>query len=289
MIKLIATDMDGTLLNRKSRISDQNVQAIKQAQQQGIEVVVATGRSYVEAIVPLREAGLECPLITANGAETWDNSGTLQAFNPINIEDATWAMDLLRKHSIYFELYLQSGAYSDNKKQAMDVIVNLMETNGAVAMLEEMKKHAQERISDGSIQFVESYDELLNRQSDSVLKLLAFSTNLKVLDQVEEELGQHDKLAISASARGNLEINSIYAQKGLALQVYAERLGISLDSVMALGDNLNDLSMMKLVGYPVAMGNAAYEVKELCKYETLTNDEHGVAEAIHTHTLLSKS
>ncbi|WP_185970966.1 HAD family hydrolase [Alkalicoccobacillus porphyridii] len=288
MIKLIATDMDGTLLNREHKVSLQNAKAIHSAQKNGIEVIVATGRSYEEAIIPLREAEINCLLICVNGAETWDNSGQLQATNPLNVEDVHWAMQKLREHSIYFELYSSKGTYSDNKKLALDVIVDLLETTGALTTHQEMKKLAQRRVSNGSIQFVEHYEQLLEQSSDPVLKLLAFSTNLKVLDQVEEELGEHKSLSVTASARGNLEINSIYAQKGLAVQAYAQKLGIGLDTVMALGDNMNDLSMMKLVGYPVAMENAAYEVKELCKYETLHHDKNGVAEAIYTYTHVNK-
>ncbi|MDQ0205993.1 Cof-type HAD-IIB family hydrolase [Alkalicoccobacillus murimartini] len=283
MIKLIATDMDGTLLNDEKKVSKENVTAIKLAQQKGIEVVVATGRSKKEALEPLQEAGLSCPIISINGAQTWDNQSKLQTTNALDLSVAKWAIQILREHSIYFELYLQSGTYSDNKKQALDVIVDLFETTGALSTQQEIKKMANYRIANGSITFVDQYESLLN-EKDPALKLLAFSTNLILLDQIEETLAEHSELSVTASARGNLEINAISAQKGIAVQAFAQQAGISMDSVMALGDNLNDVSMMKVAGYPVAMDNAAYELKQLCKYKTLSHDQHGVAEAIYTYT-----
>lgn len=290
MIQLIATDMDGTLLNDQKKVSQENVKAIKAAQEQGIEVIVATGRSKEEAQEPLDEAGLTCSIISINGAETWDRTGNVEAVKPLSYKEAVKAMKLLRQHAIYFELYLQSGTYSESKKQAMDVIVELMETmKGAVGTQIEMQRMANNRIENGSITFVDQFENVLSDSSDAILKLLAFSTNLVILDQVEEQLKENVHLAVTASARGNLEINSIDAQKGIALKAYAERAGIPMEAVMALGDNLNDLSMMKVAGYPVAMGNAAYEVKELCTYQTKTNDQHGVAEAIYTHTDIKKA
>ena len=280
--------MDGTLLNEYQKVSYENIQAIKDAQNNGIEVIVATGRSKQEALVPLNEAGLKCPIISINGAETWNVEGNVQAIKPIDLQATKKAMQLLRDHHIYFELYLGSGSYSDSKEHALDVIVKLMQTTGAVSTQKEMKRLADYRISNGSITFVDQYESLLDNEEDPVLKLLAFSTNLVILDQVEELLGKQSDLAVTASARGNLEINSIDAQKGLAVQEYAKNTGVPLDDVMGLGDNLNDLSMMKLVGYPVAMGNAAYEVKQICRYETSTNDLNGVAEAIYTHTNLAR-
>lgn len=290
MIQLIATDMDGTLLNDQKKVSPENIKAIKAAQNEGIEVIVATGRSKEEAQEPLDEAGLTCPIISINGAETWDAAGNVADVKPLQYEEAMKAMKLLREHAIYFELYLQSGTYSESKEQAMDVIVQLMETiKGAVGTQIEMQRMANKRIQNGSISFVKQFETVLTDSSDAILKLLAFSTNLVILDQVEEELKENPYLAVTASARGNLEINAIDAQKGIALQAYAKQEGIPMESVMALGDNLNDLSMMKVAGYPVAMGNAAYEVKQLCTYQTDTNDEHGVANAIYTYTNLKKA
>lgn len=87
-------------------------------------------------------------------------------------------------------------------------------------------------------------------------------------------------LAISSSSRGNIEITHSDAQKGIALESIAEKLGVDMDEVMAIGDNLNDVSMLSRVGYPVAMENATDEVKAVANYITESNEQDGVGNAI---------
>ncbi len=86
MIKLIASDMDGTLLNANMQISEENIQAIKYAQSHGVEFMVATGRNRKEALPPLQEAGIDCAMITLNGAQVFDKSGTSLFTVPISKE-----------------------------------------------------------------------------------------------------------------------------------------------------------------------------------------------------------
>src|SRR5699024_9410540 len=87
---------------------------------------------------------------------------------------------------------------------------------------------------------------------------------------------------LSSSARGNIEITHSDAQKGIALNTIAERLNIDMENVMAIGDNMNDISMLERVGYSVAMDNAAPEVKAIAKYQTDSNEHSGVGKAIMT-------
>ena len=87
-------------------------------------------------------------------------------------------------------------------------------------------------------------------------------------------------IAISSSGKENIEVNSLEAQKGVALEKLLKDKGLSPENAMAMGDNLNDLSMMKVVGRPVAMGNALDQIKDFCPFITATNKEDGVAKAI---------
>lgn len=112
------------------------------------------------------------------------------------------------------------------------------------------------------------------------MKILAFDSDLGKIDLVGQELAKSPNLAVSSSSRGNLEITHSDAQKGIALATIAKQLGIDLENVMALGDNLNDISMLERVGYPVAMDNAAPEVKAVAKYITDSNENSGVGKAI---------
>src|SRR5690606_19622197 len=98
---------------------------------------------------------------------------------------------------------------------------------------------------------------------------------------VSKRFEQISGITVTASGRQNIEITHKSAKKGNALKRYTEKRGISLAETMAIGDNYNDLSMLEVVGYSVAMGNAETEIKEACRHVTGLNTEDGVAEAIY--------
>ncbi|PTK34903.1 Cof-type HAD-IIB family hydrolase, partial [Staphylococcus nepalensis] len=106
-----------------------------------------------------------------------------------------------------------------------------------------------------------------------------FDKYIGKIDRASAELAKHTNLAISSSARGNIEITNAYAQKGIALEEIANQLGINMEDVMAIGDNMNDVSMLEKAGYPVAMENAMPEVKEYAKYVTDNKQKCGVRKA----------
>lgn len=112
------------------------------------------------------------------------------------------------------------------------------------------------------------------------MKILAFASDLEKIDRAKAEISESQSLAVSSSSRGNIEITHSDAQKGIALEAIAEQLKIPMSDVMAIGDNLNDISMLEKAGYAVAMENGAPEVKEMADYITDTNENSGVGKAI---------
>lgn len=108
-MKLIAIDMDGTLVNNNTTINEENVEAIKKAQKAGIHVVVATGRSFEEAVNPIEEAGLNLPIIAINGAQFRNKEGEIK--NSITLSKETYYKvdELLNHYSMYYELYTNKG------------------------------------------------------------------------------------------------------------------------------------------------------------------------------------
>jgi HAD superfamily hydrolase (TIGR01484 family) len=112
MIKCIATDMDGTLLDSVSKkITSENRQAIVDAQAQGIEVVISTGRSYDEVNYLLEEAGIECPMILVNGAETRSKDGDISSTNPLTKGQVLEVAKILYDNGMYFEVYRPREVY----------------------------------------------------------------------------------------------------------------------------------------------------------------------------------
>ena len=115
MIKLIASDMDGTLLDAEMRISQENIDAIRYAQEQGVEFVIATGRNVFEALPPLKEAGIECAMITLNGAHVFDKEGNSLFTTPIDKNELLQIFDILDQHGIFYEIATQEGNFTMSK------------------------------------------------------------------------------------------------------------------------------------------------------------------------------
>ncbi|MFC0470201.1 Cof-type HAD-IIB family hydrolase [Halalkalibacter kiskunsagensis] len=282
MIKLIAIDMDGTLLGDIRKVTTDNAKAIKEAQNQGIEVVVATGRDEKEARLPVKEANITCPIISVNGAQSRDEKGNILSSFPINKEQANVIFDILRTNEIYFEVYTNRGTVSNNYEKALQTVVDFLLSSGSDDDMETMREIAKERFEVGAITLVDSYHNFLEQEDTIVLKVLAFSKDDQKRNLTRKKLLDIDQLAISASARDNIEITSIHAQKGLAVKAYAQKLGISMNDVMVIGDSFNDISMFEVAGVRVAMENAEQEVKELADFVTNSNEEDGVAFAIRS-------
>ncbi|BBD95878.1 Cof-type HAD-IIB family hydrolase [Staphylococcus caprae] len=280
MIKLIATDMDGTLLNAAHEITPENQAAIKFAQEHGITVVIATGRAFYEANTPVAETDLKVPYICLNGAEVRDETFNIMSTSHLNHSLVNKITTTLKKEDIYYQVYTNRGIYTEAPQRDLEIYIDIAERAGQKADVEKIKNSIQKRIDNGTLKIVDNYDKIEEIPGELIMKILAFDSDLGKIDLVGQELAKSPNLAVSSSSRGNLEITHSDAQKGIALATIAKQLGIDLENVMALGDNLNDISMLERVGYPVAMDNAAPEVKAVAKYITDSNENSGVGKAI---------
>ena len=280
MIKCIATDMDGTLLTATQQITPENREAILKAKKKGVEVVVATGRSYQEAKFVLEEAGLKLPMICVNGAEVRSDEGEIVSSSPLNKDQARQAALRLVESGVYFEVYTNKGTFTEDEDKAISIIVDIFSTANPEVPIEKIAQAAEERLHKGLVRTIEQYDKLFEDGQYEIYKLLAFSLDDEKLAAANVALKEIEGLAISSSGSENIEVTSKDAQKGIALENFVASRGISMEETMALGDNFNDASMLERVGKPVAMGNAVEKIKELCGEVTLTNEESGVGVAI---------
>ncbi|OIU66393.1 Cof-type HAD-IIB family hydrolase [Rossellomorea aquimaris] len=280
MITSITSDMDGTLLNENQEISEANKQAILDAQKQGVEVIVATGRSYEEARHVLKDAGISCDIICVNGAEVRNKEGEIVHQAGIESSHAKQIAAALNEAGIYFEVYTDKGTYTENYDMGIELIVDIFTTANPGVTEEQVRQSARERFENGHIKLVDDYGMIFNDESQLVYKFLVFSFDDEQLKAANGKLKNIEGIAVSSSGKENLEVNSIDAQKGVALERVLKEKGLSPEDGMAMGDNLNDLSMMKVVGRPVAMGNALDQIKEFCTYQTAANRDDGVAKAI---------
>ncbi|MEH7358407.1 MULTISPECIES: Cof-type HAD-IIB family hydrolase [Priestia] len=234
--KLIALDMDGTLLNNQQEISEENRAAIAKAQEQGVHVVLSTGRSLLTCREYAQSLQLSSYLITVNGSEIWDESGQLVERKLIDASHIEKMWNLTQEHKLNFWAVTTDKVWRDEFPE--DIA-------------------SQEWLKFG-------YDIPDDALREEVLKQIAGISDFE----------------ISNSSLTNLEINALGINKAKGIMTVCDRLGISMDEVIAMGDSLNDMAMIEAAGCGIAMGNAQEAVKEAADWVTDTNVNNGVAKAI---------
>ncbi|MDN4075685.1 Cof-type HAD-IIB family hydrolase [Fictibacillus terranigra] len=282
-MKLIAIDMDGTLVSKQLKVTKANKEAIEKAREEGHMVVIATGRSFDEAKYTLSEAELYLPLICVNGAEIRSDNWEKVTSIPIPSKQYFDIEKALRANDIYYEVYTSEGTYTDNREKAFKVMKDIVLTSNPEATEDDVHKAALRRFKLGTVNFISDYDMLMEKEGLEIYKVLAFSSEQEKIANSVDMLRKIDHLAVSSSANNNLEITNADAQKGVALEKFSKLHNISLKDTMAIGDNYNDVSMLEKAGISVAMGNAYDEIKQIAMHVTKTNDESGVAYAIENY------
>jgi len=273
--------MDGTLLDAHMSISTENTEAIRMANELGIEFMVATGRNAQEARAALDEAGIDCAMITLNGAQVFDKSGKSLFTVPIPSPQAMTVMDILDANGIYYEVATNQGLYSESQPKRIESFASSIATHMPHLTYKMAIAMASANLELLHITYVDSIRELLLDEKLEVLKIICFHTEgPRILGPVGKEISNLGELAVTSSGQNNLEVNHKNAQKGIAVAQVAHERGITLDEVMTIGDNFNDVSMLQNAGVSFAMGNAEIEVKDYAKYLTDTNLESGVGKAI---------
>ncbi|CAJ1194348.1 haloacid dehalogenase [Companilactobacillus crustorum] len=281
MIKLIASDMDGTLLNEKMEVSNRNIQAIKKAEQSGIEFIIATGRGLSEA-KPFLKNHIHPGFITLNGAEVFDNKENLISSNPLSVASQAKVVDYFHKYNVYFEVVTNKGIFSNDREARVNNLANLLVKLNPGINFKQALRDTQERVKMMPMNFVDNYDAIFNDKSYKIMKLIGFNEHQhRILAPLKKDITKNIKdIVVTSSSPNNVEINSVNAQKGIALLQYAQNRNILPEEIMAIGDNLNDYSMIKAAGTGVAMANAIPVIKEIAQISTDSNINDGVAKII---------
>jgi Cof subfamily protein (haloacid dehalogenase superfamily) len=282
MVKLIAIDLDGTLLDKGKYISDKNIEAIRFAQKSGIKVVIATGRANFDAQNLFKETDINPWIIGANGATIHDPSGELFYSIPLNQQAAGKMLNILEDESLYYEAFIDHQICAPNygKKLLFQEIDQLMsKTNHMDKSL--LKLEIEIQFGQSGFTFIESFRKLLEQEKD-IYNILAISFDEEKLQKGWGKFLDIPELTIVKSGKHNFHLQHEQASKGNALEILAKQFNVDLADTAAVGDNYNDLPMLQIVGRSAAMGNADQEIKDLCDVVTLSNDKDGVAHFIHS-------
>jgi len=281
MIKLIASDMDGTLLNHNHKIPKENVELINYAKNQGIEFVVATGRAYYEALPALNEKNINCDVISFNGGIVYDKNGNIISITPMLPKDLYYTIEILKSFDISYQLYTKNTIYTKSIETDINAYIDLIRSNGYDPDVEHLRAEAQQKLDVGYITEVENIELYLNEKENPPIKIIAISNDISKLENTAKLLSENTSISVTSSGANNIEIMHKNATKGEALKEIAKIYGINLENAVAIGDNLNDQAMLDIVGYSVAMKNGNTILKEQAKYVTeKTNSEGGVADTI---------
>ena len=281
MIKLIASDMDGTLLNHNHKIPKENVKLINFAKNQGIEFVVATGRAYYEALPALNEENINCDVISFNGGIVYDKNGNIISITPMLPKDLYYTIEILKSFDISYQLYTKNTIYTTSIETDINAYIDLIRSNGYEPDVEHLRAEAQQKLEVGYITEVENIELYLNEKENPPIKIIAISNDISKLENAAKLLSENTSISVTSSGANNIEIMHKNATKGTALKEIAKIYGINLENAVAIGDNLNDQAMLDIVGYSVAMKNGNIKLKEQAKYVTeKTNSEGGVADTI---------
>lgn len=281
MIKVIASDMDGTLLGDDHKPAPETLAAVKKACDAGIRFMIATGRNFPGAMAELKDAELVCDYIVGSGAEVRNPQQEVVVTHPISIELCRAIYEEIRDYPLSVTFCTDGYDYKIGTPEEIEESLMLqMQLFFSNQPREELAKSETYRHIKKSTRSMSDMDEL-EAAGVPVYKLFLYSEDKAMLDEMNTRLQRNKDIAVASSFPTNLEITDVKAQKGPVLKEYIESLGYTMDEVMVLGDSLNDLSMISMdFGATVAMANADPEVKSAAKYITKSNTEFGVAYAI---------
>ena len=280
MIKVIASDMDGTLLNSKHEVSEENLDAIKKAQEMGIHFVIITGREYSSVHSYLKELNLSCECILMNGAEYRDKDGNIIETIGMGKKQVKEILEIMDKENLAAEIFTDDGVYITDELNHKESIFARFKMFSPHMTDEEVLDFIENRSGMMNVKLIESIDEFLNSNIE-ILKIITFNEDTEFIARVKDKLRKIDGLAVASTFSNDIELNNIRAQKGIILADVIEKMGIKRDEVIVIGDSFNDYSMFTEFENSFAMKNAIPEIREIAKYITTSNDEAGVAKAIY--------
>ncbi|MBP3038797.1 HAD family phosphatase [Bacillaceae bacterium Marseille-Q3522] len=283
--KLLAIDLDGTLLNTEKVIDPQAIRAIRSFREQGGKVVICSGRSPLSTRWVSEYIGLNEPIIAYNGSVIQTAAGEIltQSLFP---NDAVLSLtELCKTEAAYIQLYegdqlLFSEENDINRHWIENNILSLAASGKLTDRCEAYRSMCR-------VLQVDDWAEYFKKMNPSISKIAIFQSSKSPVHLMNKITMLSDEFEISSSWNfENLEISPKAVTKAFALKKLSQQLQIPLSQIAAIGDNVNDMQMLKAAGLGIAMGNAPEIVKKEADEITDTNDKNGVAKAIRNYLLL---
>ena len=282
MIKLVVSDMDGTLLNRKGGISGGNVEVIKELEKNNIEFAIASGRDFKSVYSIMNQYDIACEAILGNGAQYVDQEGNIIMscyMDKTVIEDV---LQVFHERNIPYIIYTTNGfftLYEPSYVRKMFIERGRLRFHDQLGEFEKGGKN--ENAPCNFITQIDDLDDFLKQELD-IIKIEAFSVDENEIPPAKELLKDIPNISFLSSFIDNVEVTHKDAQKGYILEKVIKLKGISKNEVMVVGDGMNDLSMFECFSYSFATANAVERIKEL-SYKVVSDcEEDGFKEAVES-------
>jgi Cof subfamily protein (haloacid dehalogenase superfamily) len=267
--KLLAFDLDDTLLNREHKISRRNVDTLRRAAAAGLTITIATGRMFRSTLPYAEQLGINVPLITYHGALIRKAAGGPDIWHrPVPLETAIEVADYAVDRGLHLNLFI-------------DDVFCIPEINEYT--------RAYQTLSSVKFNLIGNPAEYLRREKTPPTKMniVSFQGMDRLMAETAAEF--QGRVMVTQARPEFMEITHTEATKGIALRYLAETAGISREEVAAIGDSLNDISMLEYAGTGVAVANAREVVKQVAQVVTLSNLEDGVAHFVENYVLTGSS
>jgi Cof subfamily protein (haloacid dehalogenase superfamily) len=290
MYKLVAIDLDGTLLNSYGEVSEATKNALQKAKNQGVEIVLASGRPISSTESLAIELGVDNYLISGNGSAVFDIKNQKVIYDRfLNKEQVLKIAKLCEKNSFFYNVYTED-----------EVIASSLNYNVLFYYKENLKKIEEKRTHINVVQNIEKYIEESGKEK--FLKITVcdesqfiFNSIMKRLKMIEDidvlETAYMSKKKIKSGTE-DVDIQYFYTEvtnknvnKWSAIEFLLEKLNINKEEVLTIGDNMNDIEMIQNAGLGIVMGNSNPKMKEIAKEIVSDNNSEGVLEAFNKFIL----
>ncbi|MGO5138954.1 Cof-type HAD-IIB family hydrolase [Clostridium butyricum] len=260
--KMLCLDIDGTLLNSKHEITEVTMKLIKKVvDEKQVKVILVSARMPCGIDYLQRQLQIEAPIICYSGSLVLDKKYNVISNNYIGLNLVLEMIEEAKKENMHISLYKDNEWIIENRDEWARVESEITEIDPKVLNFKEIECTEKYKLGFNKVLIIENEEKIK-----------------KISDILTKKLG--DKLNIYQSKPTYLEIMNKSVSKTSAIQQLMNLYNIEKDEVVSVGDNFNDIDMIKFAGIGVAMGNAPDEVKKNSDYVTLSNDEDGVANVI---------
>ncbi len=275
MIKLIVSDIDGTLLNDKHQVTQKVKEAVHKVRESGVSFMAASGRDYLMLNKVMNQLGEKAKCICLNGAQHYDNEGNLLIKHELSKKQSIQIMDIVNKYNVDADFMSGKQRYHYGPK---DLHRDLLLARFMILFKSSDKDMLLHFIEDNemldTIVCEQSSDKILEKE---IHKIELYASNLAHHRLIMDEIKQIDGLSVVNFQGLNIEITSAFATKGDMVAHICEHYGYEEDEVVVIGDAQNDATMLARFKHSYAMGQASDEIKAMATHVTQSNEEDGVA------------